>query len=364
MGAALLADRAGLGVDPGSVVAVVVVLTGVALTWSRLDERERGRWLSTAGGDSRGGLARIATGLVLTSAGLVLLVTGRVDAAALTGAVTAAAAVLAGAALLLAPWVLRLVDDLRRERIARIRATERSEIAAHLHDSVLQTLALIQRRSADGAEVARLARAQERELRAWLYAGADGGGREPEALTLAQAVREVVAEVEDAHAVPVDVVAVGDVPLDADVRALVHATREAVLNAVRHAAPPVSVYLEAGPHEVSAYVRDHGAGLDLDAVPADRLGVRESVLGRMARHGGSATVRRPPGGGTEVALTLARRGAQAVGEPSPPTADEPAAAGPDGVTGRDGAAGRGGAAGPDGAAGEGARVAGVAGAGR
>jgi signal transduction histidine kinase len=210
----------------------------------------------------------------------------------------AAVAVLAGAALIAAPWGVRLWNDLRVEQAQRIRETERADIAAHLHDSVLQTLALIQRKSGDPAEVVRLARSQERELRGWLYAGPLGSQA-----SLASAVTEVAHEVEDLHGIPIELVVTGDRTLDGGGTALVRALREALLNAVRHGSPPVSVYVEVGSERVEAFVRDHGPGFDLAEVPQDRLGVRESILGRMSRHGGSAGVRRLENG-TEVSLSL------------------------------------------------------------
>jgi signal transduction histidine kinase/phage shock protein PspC (stress-responsive transcriptional regulator) len=304
VGIALLAQRAGMAVSPVTVAAVVVLTGGVMLAWGQLDAAERSRWLASAGGDTRPGLIRLGAGVALAVVGIVLLVSGQVDARAVRSAVVAAGAVLLGVGLLVAPWVLRLGRELVAERSARIRETERAEIAAHLHDSVLQTLALIQRRSGDPAEVNRLARAQERQLREWLYSSPAEGEDGDAAAGLTSAVRAAVADVEDLHAVAVDVVTVGDARLDGDTRAVVLALREAVLNAVRHGAPPVSVYVEAEPGRVEAFVRDHGAGVDVDEIPADRLGVRESVLGRMERHGGRAVLRRAPGGGTEVALSL------------------------------------------------------------
>jgi signal transduction histidine kinase len=210
----------------------------------------------------------------------------------------AAVAVLAGAALIAAPWGVRLWGDLRTEQAQRIRETERADIAAHLHDSVLQTLALIQRQADDPAKVTRLARAQERELRGWLYAGPLGSKA-----SLGSAVTEVAHEVEDLHGIPIELVVTGDSPLDVGGTALIGALREALLNAVRHGAAPVSAYVEVGPELVEAFVRDHGPGFDLNAVPQDRFGVRESILGRMARHGGSAKLRRLEDG-TEVCLAL------------------------------------------------------------
>ena len=208
--------------------------------------------------------------------------------------------VIVALALILAPFWLRLGRGLTEERAERIRTQERAEMAAHLHDSVLQTLALMQKRAADPREVAALARRQERELRAWL-----NGTRGERSASLAAALEAAVAEVEDAHGVPVDVVAVGDRPLDAAGEALVAAAREAVLNAVKFAPEAaISVYAEVRGDEVEVFVRDRGPGFELDAVPADRRGLRESVLGRMARHGGRAEIHTRPGEGTEVELVL------------------------------------------------------------
>ena len=204
--------------------------------------------------------------------------------------------------LILAPWWLRLVRGLTEERSERIRTQERAEMAAHLHDSVLQTLVLMQKRAGDPREVAALARRQERELRSWLNAGSR---REPGA-SLAAALEAAVAEIEDAHGVPVEVVAVGDRPLDERAEALVAAAREAVLNAVKFApGAAISVYAEVQGEHVEVFVRDRGPGFDLAAIPADRRGLRESVLGRMERHGGRAAIHTRPGEGTEVELVMA-----------------------------------------------------------
>jgi signal transduction histidine kinase len=227
-------------------------------------------------------------------------------------ALVAVLAVLAGTALVLAPWGVRMWRDLDSERAARIREAERADLAAHLHDSVLQTLALIQRQSGDQPAVTRLARAQERDLRDWLY-----GPRPVDGGTLASEVRAAAADVEDRHGVAVEVVLVGDRPYDERVGALVAALREAIVNAVRHAGAPVQVYVECGPDEVEAFVRDRGPGFDLATVPTDRLGVRESIIARMQRHGGSATVRSGAGEGTEVRLVLP------VLAPAGPVADSP-----------------------------------------
>ena len=195
-----------------------------------------------------------------------------------------------------APLVVQLWADLMASRAARVRELQRAEIAAHLHDSVLQTLALIQNRAGASSEVARIARAQERELRDWLFTG-----DAPIAEDLAATLREVGAAIELDYPVRIDFVVAGmSMPSST---ALVAATREAMLNAARHAGGDVSVYLETSAGAIDVFVRDRGPGVDLDSLPADRLGIRESIIGRMARAGGSAVVRRTATG-TEVHLHL------------------------------------------------------------
>jgi signal transduction histidine kinase len=194
------------------------------------------------------------------------------------------------------------MKELQNERRERIRQEERAEVAAHVHDSVLHTLTLIQRSAHDQREVARLARSQERELRNWLYqpkADADA--------SMAAAVRRVAAEVEDEHGVPVEIVVVGDCDLTPRLGSLLQAARQAMVNAAKYAeAPVVSVYAEVEADEVTVFVRDRGKGFDLDGVPLDRMGIRESIIGRMERNGGSARVKTGPGEGTEVMLTMKR----------------------------------------------------------
>ncbi|HWT22901.1 MAG TPA: ATP-binding protein, partial [Solirubrobacteraceae bacterium] len=247
------------------------------------------------------GTVALGTALVV-GAGLVFLwLTGALTAA--RDVLLAVVVVVVAIGVILTPWWLRLVRGLTEEREERVRTQERAELAAHLHDSVLQTLALMQKRADDPRAVAALARRQERELRAWL----NGARSEEPRRTLAGALEAVVAEVEDDHGVPVEVVVVGDRPLDEATDALVAAAREAVLNAVKFAAgAPISVYAEADGERVEVFVRDRGPGFDLSEVPADRRGLRESVLGRMERHGGRAHVHTRPGAGTEIELVLPR----------------------------------------------------------
>jgi signal transduction histidine kinase len=250
---------------------------------------------------SRRALAlRGVVALGLLSAGLVEVLDHARHGLALRQLSGLALVVLA-AVVLLGPWWLRVGRDLVTERQARARAEEREEIACQLHDSVLQTLAMIQRRADQPGEVVRLARRQERELRAWLFEGR----RSPGGDSLAAALRQIEDEVEADHGVVVDTVVVGDCPLDDRLRAFVAAGREAAVNAAKWSgAPAVSIFAEVDGGVVSMFVRDTGAGFEPAQVPADRRGISESVQGRMSRIGGQATIRSAPGAGTEVALVL------------------------------------------------------------
>jgi signal transduction histidine kinase/phage shock protein PspC (stress-responsive transcriptional regulator) len=232
-----------------------------------------------------------------------------------------AAVLIAGAVLLFGPWMARLARNLTDERRQRIRSEERAEVAAHLHDGVLQTLALIQRRAADDKAVRSLARRQERELRSWLYGGTNGqadatlsgsrrsvGGTPPVPPgTVATLLRRELDDLEDHYGVRFDAVLVGDAPLDDPGRAVVAAGREAALNAARHAGvDTVDVYLEVEPDGVSLFVRDRGCGFDPAAVSPDRRGLADSISARVKRHGGTAEVRSAPGEGAEVELSVPR----------------------------------------------------------
>jgi signal transduction histidine kinase/phage shock protein PspC (stress-responsive transcriptional regulator) len=215
--------------------------------------------------------------------------------------------VIAGIVVALGPWWLRVARDLGVERQARARAEERADMASRVHDSVLQTLALIQRRASDPQQVMALARAQERELRSWLFDGRAPGAIEGADLTLSGGVRQIQQEVEAQHGIAVEVVLVGDCELDDDLRALLAAGREATVNAAKWSGVPVvSVFAEVEEGAVSLYVRDRGTGFDPDLVPADRKGLAQSVHARMGRRGGTASVRTAPGEGTEVSLRMPR----------------------------------------------------------
>ncbi|HQY98565.1 MAG TPA: PspC domain-containing protein [Propionicimonas sp.] len=204
-------------------------------------------------------------------------------------------------ALAALPWVLRVRRALAQARDDALVADARADMAAHLHDSVLQTLALIQRKASDPKAVTALARRQERELRQWLYADSSGRG------TLTEAIAAEIIDVEDRHGVDIELVSVGDTELTPELAALVKASREAMVNAAKHSgAQRIDVYVEADPELVSVYVRDRGAGFDLAHMDADRMGVRGSIIERVKRAGGRAIIRTAPEEGTEVRLELPR----------------------------------------------------------
>ncbi|MGW4165134.1 PspC domain-containing protein [Streptomyces sp. NPDC004788] len=285
----------------------LLIGVGVVLVWRQADNARRASWTDPDRRRRAFQLARGLVGVALVGTGLAVFLVLRGSVTELGTALTAAVAVLTGIALLAGPWLVRMSQDLSEERTLRIRAQERAEVAAHVHDSVLHTLTLIQRNADDAGEVRRLARAQERELRNWLYKP-EGTGKEEEPATLAEAVKRAAAEVEDKHGVPLEVVVVGDCPLDEKLAAQMQAAREAMVNAAKYGGEggPVQVYAEVEGRSVFVSVRDRGPGFDLDAVPGDRMGVRESIIGRMQRNGGSARLRSVPGGGTEVELEMER----------------------------------------------------------
>ena len=246
-------------------------------------------------------VSRTGLGIVLViAAGFVFLqTTGALGAARDVLLAVIAAVVVLG--VIFAPWIVRLLRSLTEERAERIRSQERAEVAAHLHDSVLQTLAMMQRRAGEPGEVAALARRQERELRAWL-AGRPAPGQSSR---LAGALEAAAAEVEESHGVPVEVVVVGDRELDAAHEAVVAAAREAMTNAAKFGrGSPVDVYAESEGSRTQVFIRDRGPGFDTGSIPPDRRGVRESIRGRMERHGGRARITSSPGTGTEVELVL------------------------------------------------------------
>ena len=303
----------------------VVALAGLVLIWrnaSRDEQRLMRQVAEPILGLSPGGrrsvfwLRMILAGILLISGAIIIFsahITPKV-----VWPLTGVAVLLIAIVLLLGPWWLRIARDQFAERQARIRAEERAEMASRLHDSVLQTLALIQRRADDPQQVVSLARAQERELRSWLFDGKAPGSLDGRATTITDGIRVIQQEIEAQHGIVVEAISVGDCELDDDLGALLAAAREATVNAAKWSgASGVSLFAEVEPAAVSVYVRDRGRGFDLSAVPKDRKGLAESVRARMERRGGSATVRSTLGEGTEVVLTMPRTAGQR--EPSPTT---------------------------------------------
>lgn len=303
---------AGLWWGDALVVPILLAGLGASVLWGRNDPASRSARISTNpievvfGG--RVSPLRIAAGAVLIVVGVGAFLGGTLDLpigrlGAIRDLFLPMAATLVGFALIFGPWVAKLTTQLSEERRERIRSEERSEMAAHLHDSVLQTLALIQRTDTP-VRMASLARVQERELRAWLYGKT--GALEGE--TLAGALDALAGRCESMHDVKIDVVTVGDATLDERLSGLAAACGEALNNAARHSgAEQISLYAEVEPSLVTIYVRDQGIGFDLSSVPDDRRGIRDSIEGRVRRHGGTAIVQSVPGEGTEVVLTLPRR---------------------------------------------------------
>ena len=290
----------------GLFVPALLACLGGALIWRQASEPERGRiWaLSRTGliapSGERLGRVRLAAGAALVIAGAAVAL-ARANVTAIREGLIAMIVTVVGLVLLTGPWWMRMMAQLTSERAERIRSQERADIAARLHDSVMQTLALIQRNAGSPREVTRLARGQERELRALLY------GDRPMSAQFADELRVAAAEVEDSYGVPVEVVIVGDGPLDSDLTAMTAAAREALANAAKHSqAETISLYAELEPDQASIFVKDRGVGFATDTVADDRHGVRGSIVDRMQRHGGHARVNSEPGAGTEVELRMPR----------------------------------------------------------
>ena len=297
------------GISLGVLIPLLLAGFGVAVIWRSADEQERRRmaelapkapWLAAITGT--GGTAtviRIAAGVAVIVAGIVAFLAGQGELAATRDGLLGIVVVVVGIALIAGPWLWRLWRELGAERRERIISQERADMAAHLHDSVLQTLALIQKQAHDPRSVVTLARRQERDLRRWLYEDQAG-----EPTSFAAALKRAGADIEDAHGVPVEVVTVGDCELDDLRRAVLKATGEAAVNAAKHSgADTIDIYAEVEGDDVEVFVRDRGAGFDLESIPDDRLGVRRSIIERMERHGGSAQIRSATGEGTEVRLS-------------------------------------------------------------
>lgn len=278
------------------VTATAAVLAAGAAAWAiGIDATDPARRAQPTLG------VRVAAAAALVVLGVLLLLARDARPDAVT-AVFAVLMVVAGIGVMLAPTIVGIWTDRMAQRTARVREEQRAEIAAHLHDSVLQSLALIQNRAGASTEVARIARAQERELRDWLFAGTQTTEGD-----LATELRDLAAAIELEFPVRIDFVTAGGSAAVSNA-AVYGAVREAMLNAARHAGGDVSVYLEATRDTIDVWVRDRGAGLDLDSIPDGRLGIRESIIGRMSRAGGTATVKSGAGGvGTQVHVHLDRK---------------------------------------------------------
>ncbi|MFB9907140.1 PspC domain-containing protein [Allokutzneria oryzae] len=320
-------------INPLLAGAVAVSLVGAGLVWREADDAQRRRWRDGARSGITGvvlgtggwsGTTRVLAGVALVVAGLAVFLSNSAGIGQVQFVLLAVITTLIGVAVLTVPWWVRLVRDLNEERRVRIRTEERAEIAAHLHDSVLQTLALIQKQADTAREVRRLARGQERQLRSWLYGPSGYGARTRNdaddedgttgpgfstvpGSTLTEAVPAACGEVEDTFAITVQQVVVGDCPVDEKIGALVQAAREAMVNAAKHAGVgEVSVYAEVEEDRVHVFVRDRGKGFDPATVPGDRHGLADSIHGRMERHGGSVRLRTALGEGTELQLIMPR----------------------------------------------------------
>ena len=292
---AVLTFRA-LGLTPPDAVIWPLIAVGIGVgvvVWQVQPRLEYGPWDAI----------RIAAGILVVGAGIAALVFGNTSFDVVRDSLLATVLVVGGIALIIGPWIAVLIRDRSEERRQRVHADARADMAAHLHDSVLQTFALIQRTD-DPKVIASLARQQERELRRWLYADTD----DPAASTLKTGVERAASMVESRHDISVETVVVGDAELDANLEALIGAAGEAATNAAKWSGQEqVSIFVEVEDDGVRAFVRDTGAGFDPDAVAEDRLGVRESIIGRMERVGGSAEISTEPGEGTEVELFVPLR---------------------------------------------------------
>lgn len=298
----LLVALDGVGLWFGPIVwPATLFIFGAALVWDRSSAESRDRMSRFAKpvGDGIGrSRTQIIVGVALMAVGIVVVLTSLDSFQALGPVAIAVLITAAGFMLLFGPWMLGLFEDLGKERRARIRSEERADMAAHLHDSVLQTLALIQR-SDDPQRMTTLARAQERDLRAWLFEPTDTTNGE----TVGEAMANAAAKVESDFDIPVEVVVVGDRSLDDATVPLVASAAEAMANAAQHSgARTISVYVECSQDTVEAWITDQGSGFDPDNVPEQRKGISESIIARMARSGGEATVISRPGEGSEIHL--------------------------------------------------------------
>ncbi len=284
-------------------VPLIIAAAGAAIVYVGTGQKRRARWTRASLARETPGrppLVHLLFGGALVVGGVVWFLTLNRSLEGVLTVVMAVAVTTMGLAVVFGPWVYRMTNQLSEERRDRIRSEERSELAAHLHDSVLQTLALIQRNASSPRKMAGLARRQERELRSWLY-----GQLETSDASLEAAIHQMADGIEEAYEVTVETVVVGDRPLDERTFAVVHAAREAAANAARHSgSEEVSVYIECEPQTLTAYIRDRGKGFDPDQVPNGRRGISDSIKGRIERQGGSVVFTSGEGEGTEVQIVM------------------------------------------------------------
>ena len=310
VGLVLFLAAAGVDFASGALLPIAVAVVGAALIWQQSDDDQRADWSAsaaraarqTAADSSRARTLRLAIGITLVVLGLAGVLISRTSAGQAAQALGTAVLLVAGIGVVVFPWIYRLWKRQDAQRRALIRSEERADIAAHVHDSVLQTLTLIQRNAQDPREVTRLARAEERALRAWLYAPVGDPAR-----VFAARLQREASEVEELYSATIEVVVVGDADIDPALAAVLAAAREAMVNAAQHGAGAAWVFAELTDEQLELFVRDRGPGFDPAAVPADRHGLRESIIGRVERAGGSVTVSSEPGAGTEIILRMPRQ---------------------------------------------------------
>lgn len=322
IGLVILVQVIGSGVTARWFWPLALAAGGVALVWrqaedsassSTADDEPRRWYTPLLGGGRLIAATRVGAGMAMVGSAISLVAASQIGMGQWPTLALMAVLVLAGAGLVSAPWVHSWRVRLRKADQERAVADARADMAAHLHDSVLQTLALIQREADDPRAVATLARRQERELREWLYGGASAtsagtpaGGDGPEPSTLKAALAAEASRIEAERGVPVELVCVGDTDFTERLRAMVQAAAEAVMNAAKHShAAKVDVYAEVEPELVEVFVRDRGVGFDPETIADDRMGVRRSIIERMERHGGCAHIRTGVGEGTEIRLEMA-----------------------------------------------------------
>lgn len=302
-GSVLLLREVGLWLGDAVGIPLLIAAVGGAFVYVAPGRERRPRFgrgvLGLHGRSNRPSLTNLLIGGALVVGGVVWFLTINRSFQGIYAVLLAVAITTAGLAVVFGPWVYRLANQLGEERRDRIRSEERSELAAHLHDSVLQTLALIQRNASSPRTMASLARRQERELRAWLYGQPtlDGVRR--------TTFDQFLEDIEDAHGVSIDTVVVGDFPSNEQTQAVALACREAATNAARHSGvDEISVYVEREPNQITAFVRDRGKGFDPKAIGDGRRGIADSIRRRIQRHGGTVSITSAPGEGCEVQITM------------------------------------------------------------